>query len=179
MHTITTRTITTRTTARSKVAALMLAVCLASSMSATFGPSAHAQSADPEMSCAPETVRAGGTTTCVVTGSPASTRVTIDVVRDGTVIGQSSALAGTDGRASVVTSVPADATSGAATLTLRGTALTFPIDVIAGAPTGVSAGLSPSVGEVERSVPAGMLLMAALLLAIGLARTSLVRSRAH
>jgi hypothetical protein len=174
-----TRTIATRTIARSRVTALMLAVCLASAVSATFGPSADAQSADPEMSCAPETVRAGGTTTCVVTGAPASTRVTIDVVRDGTVISQSSALAGTDGRATVATSVPSDATSGAATLTLRGTALTFPINVIPGAPTGVSAGLSPSVGEVERGVPAGVLLMAALLLAIGLARTSLVRSRAH
>lgn len=177
MVTHTTRT--TRTNARSKVTALILAVCLASAMSATFGPSAHAESDGPEMSCTPESVRAGGTTTCVVTGAPASTRVTIDVVQDGTVIGQSSALAGTDGRATVETSVPSDATSGVATLTLRDAALTFPINVIAGAPTGVSAGLSPSAGEVERSVPAGMLLMAALLLSIGQIRTSTVRSRAH
>jgi hypothetical protein len=161
---------TTHGRLRPTAIAIALAAILALQASPLTTTSAQAQATDPEMSCAPETVRAGGTTTCTVAGATASTRVNIDVVRDGSVVGQSSAIAGTDGRATVVVTIPSGTASGPVTLTLRGSALTFNVTVIPGAPTGVSAGYSPSVGDVERILPSSILAVTLLLLILTLSR---------
>ncbi len=128
-----------------------------------------AQSGDLEMSCAPESVAAGATTTCNVAGVAASTRATIEVRSAGTVVGQSSAIAGTDGRAAIQVEIPAATSSGQVTLALRGTTLTFDVTVTPNRPTSVSAGLSPSSGDVERGVPIALMVSLGLAVALGLA----------
>jgi hypothetical protein len=164
-------TLTVEAGARGRRIVPILAAALMAAAALLVATHAQAQSADAEMSCAPETVRAGGAATCTLAGMTASTRVNVDVVRDGAVIGQSSAVAGTDGRATVIVEVPGDTTSGPLTLTLRGTTLTFGVTVIPGAPTGVAAGYSPSLGDVDRALPPPVImLLSTLLLALALGR---------
>jgi hypothetical protein len=155
-------------TARSSVAFVSALIALMAIAVLALGMSpASAQSGDVEMSCAPESVVAGATTTCNVAGVAASTRATIEVRSAGTVVGQSSAIAGTDGRAVIAVVIPATTSPGQVTLALSGTTLTFDVTVTPGRPTGVSAGLSPSSGDVVRGAPltlvAGLVLMLALL----------------
>jgi hypothetical protein len=150
--------------------AALLFVVMTMLLVASGVTTAAAQSGDIEMSCAPESVSAGATTVCDVGGVAASTRVTIEVRSAGTVVGQSSAIAGTDGRAAIEVAIPADTAPGRVTLALRGTTLTFDVTVTPGRPTGVSAGLSPSSGDIERGVPfapiAGLMLALPLLLTL-------------
>jgi hypothetical protein len=131
-----------------------------------------AQSGDLEMSCAPESVVAGATTTCDVAGVTASTRVTIEVRSAGTVVGQSSGIAGTNGRAAIEVAIPAATSPGQVTLALRGTTLTFDISVTPDRPSGVSAGLFPSSGDVARTAPTALVvsMVLALALVLGLPR---------
>jgi len=138
-----------------------------------FGASpARAQSGDLEMSCAPESVAAGATTTCSVAGVAASTRVTIEVRSAATVVGQSSGISGTDGRAAIEVAIPAATSPGQVTLALRGTTLTFDISVTPDRPSGVSAGLFPSSGDVARTAPTALVvsMVLALALVLGLPR---------
>ncbi len=150
--------------------AALLFVVMTMLLVASGVTTAAAQAGDIEMSCAPESVSAGATTVCDVGGVAASTRVTIEVRSAETVVGQSSAIAGTDGRAAIEVAIPADTAPGRVTLALRGTTLTFDVTVTPGRPTGVSAGLSPSSGDIERGVPfapvAGLMLALPLLLTL-------------
>jgi hypothetical protein len=147
---------------------LALLAAFVASMLAVAPGMAHAQSGDLEMSCAPDTVTAGGRTVCRVAGVPASTRTVIEV-RDGdTVVAQSSAISRTDGRATIDVDIPADSRPGPVPLVLRGTTLTFTLTVSPGLPTGVSAGRSPSTADVERGFPLGPML------AVGLTMLALV-----
>jgi len=161
-----------RTNHLSAWVAVLLIALMTMLLVASSATTASAQSGDIEMSCAPESVSAGAATVCNVAGVAASTRVTIEVRSAGTVVGQSSAIAGTDGRAAVEVAIPADTAPGRATLALRGTTLSFDVTVTPGRPTGVSAGLSPSSGDIERAVPAALIsgLMLALALSLRLAR---------
>jgi len=149
------------------LASLLIALT-ATLLLALHATTATAQSGEGEMSCAPESVSAGATTTCNVSGVAASTRVTIEVRSAGAVVGQSSAIAGTDGSAVIEVAITAATAPGRATLALRGSTLTFDITVTPGRPTGVSAGLSPSTGDVARGVPIAFMISLFLVLAFAL-----------
>jgi hypothetical protein len=156
------------TSARRSV--LLLAVAAAALLLPSL-PSAMAQSDDTVMSCAPEAVRAGETTTCSVAGVAPSSRTTVELRSGDSVVGRSSAISTTAGRASIEVAIPADAVPGELTLSLGGTALTFVVTVVAGLPTGVSAGVSPSVGDIERAAPLALLLaLATTMAAVALRR---------
>ncbi len=154
------------------VAAALLAAVTVLGVVVLDAAQASAQSSDVELSCAPETVGAGGTTTCDVAGVAASTRVTIEVRSAGTVVGRSSQVAGTDGRVAIEVAIPAATTPGPATLAIVGTNLTFDVTVTPGRPSGVSAGLSPSSLDLVREPPLGLVvsMMLALAVVIGFPR---------
>jgi hypothetical protein len=158
--------------ARHLLLSAMTAGAIAAGMVLLVAHGALAQTSDVEMSCTPETVRAGETTLCDVSGVAASTRATIEVRSGTSVVGQSSAIAGTDGRAAITVSIGADLRPGEVTLALRGTPLTFTVSVSAARPTGISAGLTPSSSsDVQRGVPLAVGLAWSLTLALALAPT--------
>lgn len=132
------------------------------------GPAAAvAQSADPELSCVPDSVVAGATTSCTVSGVAASRAVDLELRSGPDVVATADGVAGTDGTATITVTVPASTTAGTLTVALAGTGVTLVIGVEPARPSGVSAGLGPSAGDVVRTVPAAALLAAAVLLAGG------------
>lgn len=144
-----------------------LAAALAAMMLALLSGIALAQSGDPEFSCVPESVVAGGVVSCRVTGVAASRTVTLELRDGAAVLASANGVADTQGRASVDLTVPATTTSGAYTILLSGGSVEFPITVGPARPSGVSAGLGPSAGDVARAVPAAAVLALAVSLATG------------
>jgi len=140
-------------------AAMLLIAAVAAMLLLPSVHAASAQSVDTEMSCAPETLRAGETMTCSVAGVAASSRTTVELRSGESIIGRSSAISTTAGRASIAVVIPAGTPPGELTLTLADTTLTFVVSVVASLPTGVSAGLAPSIGDVERGAPLAVLLL--------------------
>ena len=112
-----------------------------------------AQTADPELSCVPDTVTAGATLTCTVAGVAASRAVDLEFRVAGAVTATADGVAATDGTATVVLTVPATTVGGDATVALVGTSVTLPVTVEPARPSTVSAGLGPSRGDVARTVP--------------------------
>jgi hypothetical protein len=127
----------------------------------------RAQSGDPEFSCVPESVAAGGSVSCRVTGVAASRSVTLELRDEATVLASASGVADTQGRASVDLVVPASTATGSYTILLSGDTVEFPITVGPARPSGVSAGVGPSAGDVARAVPAAVVLALAVSLAGG------------
>lgn len=126
---------------------------------------ALAQTSDPELSCVPDAVVAGGTTTCDVAGVAASRAVVLEL-RDGTtVVTTANGVAGTDGTATIALTVPAASPTGALSVALGGTSVSVALSVEPARPSGVAAGLGPSTGDVARTLPAALLLAGALALA--------------
>jgi hypothetical protein len=139
-----------------------VSAALAVALLCAMPTAAVAQNDDLDLSCAPESVVAGTSTTCTVAGVTPSSRTTIEVRSGQRVVGQSSAIADTGGRATVIVAIPADVAPGTVSLALRGTTLTFGVTVTPGVPTGVTAGLSPSNGDVERGFPLTVLIVIAV-----------------
>jgi hypothetical protein len=135
-----------------------------------------AQTTDPELSCVPDTVAADGTTTCAVAGVAASRAIVLELRSDGATIATANGVAGTDGAASIALAVPTTAPPGDLTVALRGTSLTVALTVEPARPSGVSAGLGPSSGDVTRTLPAAVLLAGAV--ALGAAALPGLRRRA-
>lgn len=134
---------------------------------ALLGASAAlAQTADPELSCVPDAVVAGGTLTCTVTGVAPSRAVDLELRAGAAVLASADGVAATDGTATVTVTVPGDAAAGAATVALVGTSVSLPVTVSSARPTTVAAGLGPSAGDVARTLPAAAVLAVALALAL-------------
>lgn len=133
---------------------------------------AVAQTADPELSCVPDTVTAGATMTCTVAGVAASRAVDLELRVADAVVATADGVAATDGTATVVLTVPAATAGGDATVALVGTSVTLPVTVQPARPSTVSAGLGPSDGDVARTIPtaAAVTLGAALAVVAGSGR---------
>ena len=143
---------------------------------AALPAAAVAQSSDPELSCVPDSVAAGTSTACTVAGVAASRAVDLELRSGTTVVATARGVAGTDGAVTIALDVPADAPTGALSVALVGTSVAVPVTVTPARPSGVSAGLGPSTGEVARTLPAAAVLAAALTL--GLASLPGLRRRA-
>jgi len=154
-------------------AALVIAVALL--LALPLVPAA-AQSGDPELSCRPESAPAGTTVVCEALGVPASMRSTVELRGDSGVLAEGSAIAGTDGRASIDLAIPASVRPGVYVVGLAGRTVTFDLRVTAARPSGVSAGLSPSTGDVPRQFPVAL---AAAVIAALAGSVSAARRRAQ
>lgn len=143
---------------------------------ALLAPVAGAQTADPEVSCIPDTIAAGATTTCVVAGVAASRPVELELRSATTVVATADGVAATDGTASITLEVPTSAPTGTLRVALVGTSVAAVVEVTPARPSGVSAGLGPSTGDVDRALPAVMLIAGPLVL-LGTAVASLRRRR--
>lgn len=153
-----------RATAAASVVATLLGQAVAS-----------AQSADPELSCVPDTVVAGGTVTCDVAGVAASAAVDLELRDGATVVATADGVASTAGAATIALSIPTSARIGTLAVALVGTAVTVDLTVDSPRPTTISAGVGPSRGDVERTLPASAVLAMGLLL--GLAAVPGLRRR--
>jgi hypothetical protein len=127
---------------------------------------------ETEISCAPESVRAGATAACAVSGASPSTRVTLTLLDGGTAIAQASGLADTRGSVVIDVQVPPTSPVGTLTVALAGSTTGFPLTVLAALPDSVGAGDSPSTGMLPtRLPPAGILALGLILLAMTTSRS--------
>lgn len=150
-------------TRRSVSASVLAAIALAAVV-AVLPVTAAAQSSDPELICAPETVTGGTTVSCRITGVAASRSVTLELRDGAAVLASADSVADPQGRATVDLVVPLT-TPGTLTVVLAGTALELPLTVAPARPSGVSAGFDPSATDVHRILPAAMVLTLAAALA--------------
>ena len=153
-----------------------LAAAATSLAVAAVPAAAAAQAADPQVSCVPDTVVVGASTTCAVAGVAASRAVVLELRSGATVVASAEGVAGTDGSTTIELTVPTTAATGALSIALAGTSVAVPVTIEPVRPSGVSAGLGPSGGDVARVLPAAVVLAVALTL--GLASLPGIRRRA-
>lgn len=157
---------TARSLPRDRASTRALALTIPLAVLLAVAPvAARAQTTDPELSCVPEAVSAGALVTCRVTGVAASRTVTVELRDDATVLADASGVADAQGRAAIDLVVPTTVRAGTLTIALVGTDLAFPVTVTAARPSGVSAGVGPSSGDVARVLPAATVLALAIVLA--------------
>lgn len=149
---------------------------VATAMALLAPVAAGAQTADPEVSCIPDTIAVGATTTCVIAGVAPSRPVELELRSGTTVVATADGVAATDGTASITLEVPTSAPTGSLRVALVGTSVAAVVEVTPARPSGVSAGLGPSTRDVDRALPTAMLIAGPLVL-LGTAVASLRRRR--
>jgi hypothetical protein len=150
---------------RARPILVILGATLAAAALALASPAA-AQTSDPELSCSPESVPAGGTVVCTVTGLRASSRTVLELRSASATVAETAAVASTDGRAIIDLAIARSIEAGAYTAGIAGSTVTFGITVTPAMPSSVSAGLAPSSSDLVRG-PSPLLLATSVLTLTG------------